>query len=201
MKKEDLIQLGLDEETAKKVASASADELKGYIPKVRFDEVNNEKKSLELALENRDKQLDDLKKSTGDVESLKQQIETLQADNKAKDEAHQAEVRQLRLDSAIDTMLTNAKALNKTAVKALLKDLDKMEIEEDGTVRGLEEQVKLLQTADDSKFLFGSTKQQLKGAEPGESGVEEPDKKVDFSKMSYEELCAYMEANPDAKIE
>ena len=33
MKKEDLVKLGLDEETAKKVADASAEELKGFIPR------------------------------------------------------------------------------------------------------------------------------------------------------------------------
>lgn len=33
MKKEELVKLGLDEETAEKVANASAEELKGFVPK------------------------------------------------------------------------------------------------------------------------------------------------------------------------
>jgi hypothetical protein len=42
MKKEEFVKLGLDEETAKKCEAASTEELKGYIPKARFDEVNND---------------------------------------------------------------------------------------------------------------------------------------------------------------
>ena len=49
MQKEDFVKLGFDDEVAKKCADASAEELKGYIPKVRFDAVNNDKKKLELS--------------------------------------------------------------------------------------------------------------------------------------------------------
>ena len=44
--------------------------------------------------------------------------------------------------------------------------------------------------------------QNFKGFQPGASGEQKPGEgeKVDFSKMSYDELTAYMEANPDAQI-
>ena len=45
---------------------------------------------------------------------------------------------------AVDIALTNARAKNKTAVKALLKDLDKAAINDDGTVKGLKEQIESL---------------------------------------------------------
>jgi len=200
MKKEDLVKLGLDEETAKKVADASAEELKGFIPKARFDEVNTEKKNLEAAKATLEGQLESLKNSTGDVEAMKKQIETLQAENKAKDEAHAAEIKQLKIDTAIDAALTGAKAKNVKAVKALL-DLEKAELDDDGTVKGLTDQIKKLQSADDSKFLFETEKKpSFKGAKPGETGKEEPDGAVDLKNMSYDELCAYLEENPDAKI-
>ena len=201
MKKEDFVKLGIDEETAKKCEAASQEELKGYIPKARFDEVNNEKKKLELDVRDRDSQLETLKNSTGDVEAMKKQIETLQADNKAKDEAHAAEIKQLKVDTAIDTALGNAKAKNKIAVKALLKDMDKAELDADGTIKGLAEQIEALQKSD--SYLFdtnGTGKAKVKGAAPGESGNEEGDKGVDTSKMTYSELTAYLAENPDAKI-
>ena len=44
MKKEDLIALGLTEEQIEKVLNANSEQLKGFIPKARFDEVNNAKK-------------------------------------------------------------------------------------------------------------------------------------------------------------
>ena len=204
MKKEDLIKLGLDEETAEKVAKASAEELKGYIPKARFDEVNNEKKKLETTVAERDQQLETLKNSTGDVEAMKTKISELQAENKKKDEAHAAEIKQLKIDAAVSAALTSAKAKNEKAVRALL-ELDNVELLEDGTVKGLDDQIKKLLEADDTKFLFDTEtkktkKTKFKGANPGETGNEDPDKKVDVSKMTYEELAAYLEENPDAEI-
>jgi hypothetical protein len=203
MKKEELLKLGLDEEAATKVADASAEELKGYIPKARFDEVNTEKKKLDESLKERDTQLETLKKSTGDVESMKKQIETLQAENKTKDETHAAEIKQLKIDAAVSAALSAAKAKNEKAVKALLElDPAKVKLLEDGTIEGLADQIKKLTEAEDSKFLFDTEtkKTQIKGAKPGETGKEKPDGKVDISKMSYEELAAYMEENPDAEI-
>ena len=47
MKKEEFVALGISAELAEKAASASAEELKGYVPKSRFDEVNEEKKNFD----------------------------------------------------------------------------------------------------------------------------------------------------------
>lgn len=202
MKKEEFVKLGISEDLAAKAEAASQEELKGYIPKARFDEVNNEKKKLELDVRDRDGQLETLKNSTGDVEAMKQQIATLQADNKAKDEAHAAEIKQLKIDAAVDAALTGARAKNTTAVKALLKDLDKAELGEDGTIKGLAEQIEALQKSDEYLFEAKETKKtQVKGAKPGESGNEDGDHGVDTSKMTYSELAAYMAEHPDAKID
>lgn len=200
MKKSEFMELGVDEELASKLETASMEELKGFIPKSRFDEVNNEKKKLETDLSDRDKQLESLKNSDVDISELKRQIEALQADNKAKDEAHNTEIKQLKIDSAVLTALTGAKAKNNTAVKALLKDLDKAEFAEDGTIKGLAEQIESLQKSDAYLFESKSFKPNVRGAKPGESGNEDGDHGVDTSKMTYSELAAYMAENPDAKI-
>jgi membrane-associated HD superfamily phosphohydrolase len=203
MKKEDFIKLGFSEEDAKKAADASQEELKAYIPKTRFDEVNNEKKKLELDVRERDTQLETLKNSTGDVEAMKKQITDLQADNKTKDDAHAAEIKQLKIDAAVTSALTASKAKNEKAVKALLElDSEKVELLEDGTIKGLDDQIKGLVESDDTKFLFNTEtkKTQFKGATPGETGNESGDKGIDIAKMSYEELASYLEANPDAEI-
>lgn len=200
MKKEEFVKLGIDEDLAAKAEAASQEELKGYIPKARFDEVNNEKKKLELDVRDRDTQLETLKNSTGDMEAMKKQIETLQAENKAKDDAHAAEVKQLKIDAAVDAALTGAKAKNSVAVKALLKDLDKAELQEDGTIKGLADQISALQKSD--SYLFEAKESgKMKGAKPGEAGNEGGDQGVDTSKMSYSELAAYLAENPDAKID
>lgn len=179
MKKDEFVKLGLDEELAKKCEEASLAELKDYIPKTRFDEVNTEKKRLEGDIADRDRQLEELKNSAGDSEALRSQIETLQAEN-----------RQVRIDAAVDKALTGARAKNLTAVKALLKDLDKAELSDDGSIKGLEAQIKDLKKADDSKFLFEEEKKPIiKGVSPGEpsDGLPQAMTKEQFNRMSYKE--------------
>ena len=199
MKKEDFVKLGIDEDTAKKLETASQEELKGYIPKARFDEVNNEKKKLELDVRDRDGQLETLKNSTGDVEAMKKQIEDLQKANKDAADAHAAEIKQMKIDSAVESAITGAKGKNAKAIKALL-NLENAELADDGTIKGLAEQIAAIQKSDSYLFDAKETKKQFKGAAPGESGNEEGDKGVDTSKMSYSELAAYLAENPDAKI-
>ena len=201
MKKDDLIKLGLDAETAEKVAAASTEELKGYIPKARFDEVNTAKNHAEEQVKERDTQIEGLKAASGDAEALKKQIETLQAANRQKDSEHAAEIKKLKVDAAVDAALTAAKAKNLKAARALL-DLDNVELADDGTVKGLAEQIQKLVAGDDTKFMFdASGKPKLKGAKTGEDGVEDGDDKPDLSKMSYDELCAYLADNPGASLE
>lgn len=201
MKKDELIKMGLTDEAAEKVAAASAEELKGFIPKARFDEVNTAKNHAEEQVKERDKQIEGLKAASGDAESLKKQIETLQAANKQKDSEHAAEIKKLKVDAAVDAALTAAKAKNLKAARALL-DLDKAELADDGTVKGLAEQIEKLKAGDDTKFMFdASAKPKMKGAKTGEEGVEDGDGKPDLSKMSYDELCAYLNDNPEATLE
>lgn len=175
MKKEDLVKLGLDEATAQKVADASNEELKGFIPKTRFDEVNESKKQLEKDIAARDTQLETLKNSTGDVEAMKKSITDLQTQNTTEKANYEAQLKKLQVDNAVEKALIGAKAKNVKAVKALL-DLEKAELEGDA-IKGLDEQLKKLQEGEDSKFLFdiqSSNKQQFKGFKPGESGEGKP---------------------------
>ena len=199
MKKEELMKLeGMTEELATKIAEMSADELKGTIPKTRFDEVIAERDNAKKDRDDVVKQLGALQKETGDVQSLKDKIQELQDNAKETEKTHAAELHTLKVNNAVDNALIAEKALNIKAVKALL-NLEKPEFDENGTVKGLAEQIKALKTADDSKFLFGSST--MKGAKTGESGNEDGDKGVDTSKMTYSELAAYMAEHPEAKID
>lgn len=169
MNKEKLIEMGLTEELATSVMK-ELDE--NYVPKARFNEVNTELKQAKDQVKERDSQLETLKKNVGDSEELKKQIEALQNDNKTKDEAHAAEIKQIKIDAAVDKALADAKAKNPKAVKALL-DLAKAEISDDGTIKGLDAQIKTLSEAEDSKFLFDTDNtqnknQNSKGFVPGQ---------------------------------
>lgn len=142
--------LGLNDEDAKKVADASAEELKTYIPKTRFDEINNSKKELEKTVKERDTQLEELKKNAGDNEALKNQIETLQADNKKKDDDYQAQIKELQISNAIKLAIAD-KAQDADLVSSLF-DKSKLILGDDGKVTGLDEQLKTLQES--KSFLF-----------------------------------------------
>lgn len=195
MNKEDLIAMGLTEEQAKKVM----DSLDGnYVTKTRFNEVNEENKTLKKSVSDRDKQLEDLKKSSGNNEELKKQIETLQQENANQKKAHEAEMTQLRLDNAIDAALTAAGAKNIKAVRALL-DTSKVKVGGDGKLTGFDDLLSAVQKSDSYLFAEKQQKQNFKGFQPGASGNVKPGTKVDMSKMTYEELANYIDQNPDAE--
>jgi len=198
MKKEDFLKLGLTEEQAEKAAAASAEELKGFIPKVRFDEVNDAKKQLETDIKTRDKQLEDLK--AVDAEGLKAQIEKLQGENKAAKQKYEADLKKIQMDNAVEKALMGAKAKNIKAVKALL-DLEDAELDGE-TIKGLDKQLQKLQEGEDSKFLFDvETKNPnpFKGTKPGERKDSTPGTitKEQFNRMGYKERIELYNSNKD----
>jgi len=200
MTRAELEALGLTKEQIDSVMGINGNDIEKV--KTKLTEAEKEADTLKEQIKDRDKQLNDLKNSKEDLEGLKSQIETLQKDNKAKDEQYKAEIRNLKVNSAVDAALTGAKAKNLTAVKALLKDIDKAELLEDGTVKGLKEQIEALTKADDSKFLFDieAVPQTPKGATPA-GGKNMGNTGVDTSKMTYSQLAKYLAENPDAKID
>ena len=195
MKKAEFVALGISEELAAKAEKASLEELKGYVEKSKHDEVVEENKTLKTSVSDRDKQLETLKASAGDNEELKKQIETMKQQNADQEKAHKAELAQLRLDHAMDAALTAAGAKNGKAVKALL-DVSKVKLGEDGKLTGWDDQIKAIQKSD--SYLFNTKQNNFRGFQPGASDDNKPGTNVDMSKMTYEELAAYMESNPDA---
>lgn len=198
MKKEDLVAMGLTDDQAKKVM----DSLDGdFVTKNRFNEVNEENKQLKTQIADRDKQLDDLKKSSGDNEALKQQIAALQQQNADAAAAHEQEITRLKLDNAVEAALSAAGARNNKAVRSLF-DESKFKLTADGQVEGLSDAIKAVQKSDAYLFADKQPQQQnFKGFQPGAAGNQKPGTQVDTSKMTYSELTAYLAANPDAKLE
>lgn len=169
MTKENLLEWGLTEEQANKVMEG----LNGsFVTKSRFNEVNTELTNAKNTIKERDTQLETLKKSTGDTKALQDQITQLQTDNANQKKAHEAELKALKIGNAVDMALTGAKAKNNTAVKALMADfLAKAELADDGTVKGLSDEIKKLVEGKDTAFLFEkSTGTKFKGAKSAEKG-------------------------------
>ena len=163
MNKQQFIDLGLSEDLATKAEAESKKELEGYIPKTRFDEVNNSKKELEKTVKERDTQLEEVKKNSGDNAELKKQIETLQADNKKKDDDYQTQLKDLQISNAIK--LAIADKAQDTDLVAGLFDKSKLILSDDGKITGLDEQLKTLKES--KGFLF---KEEQKQQDPKPQG-------------------------------
>ena len=197
MKRKFLEDLGLEKEAIDKIMAENGNDVNAA--KAEYDSMKQERDTMAAQVAERDKQLETLKNSTGDMEALKQQIITLQADNQAAKEKYDADMKELKLSTAIRLAL--GESAQDSDLVAGLFDKSKLILSDDGKVTGLEEQLKSLKK--EKAFLFKEEKPaqvQIKGGKPAEGkGTPPADKKP--SEMTYSEMCAYLEANPGATIE
>lgn len=169
MKKEDFTALGISEELAVKAAEASKTELEEFISKTEYDLTKQAKEQLEKDIKERDKQLETLKKAGGDKEALQNQITELQAENKAAKEKYEADMKELKLSTAIKVAV--AGSAHDTDIVAGLMDKSKLILSDDGKVSGLDEQLKTIKET--KPFLFKEAAQDTgageksSGAAPG----------------------------------
>lgn len=177
MNKEQLLELGLTEEQADKVLNMHKEVLSGFIPKTRFDEVNETKKDLEQQIRDRDKQLKDLQEKVKGNEELEKTIKELQEANKATKEQYEDKIRDMTINAAIQSKLTDAKYPDLLLTKF---DQSKLSIAEDGTVLGIDEQLAVLK--EQYKDLF---KPDLRGREPNNIGGAPPGTKNPWSKEHF----------------
>ena len=152
MTKKDFTDLGISEELATKAAEASKKELESYVQKSKYDLAVTEKETLEIQIKEHGKQLEELKKAAKGSEELEKKVKELQDNAAASKAKYEKQINDIQLNHAIDTALKEAKAKNAKAVRSLL-DMENIVLD-DGKVKGLDKQIKKLQEAEDSKFLF-----------------------------------------------
>lgn len=166
MKKEEFTALGISEELAVKAETASLKELEGYVSKGDLDTAKAEKEQLQTLIAARDRQLEELKKAGGDSEELKKQIEDLQKANKEDAKKHADELKELRLTNAIK--LAVAGKVHDEDMAAALFDRTKLVLTEEGSVAGLEEQLKSIRES--KSFLFKDGAGEQGGSADGPQG-------------------------------
>lgn len=184
MNKTKLLELGLSEEQADKVLEG----LNGaFVPKGRFNEINEALKAAKAQLAERDQELGTLKEA-----SQKREAEHAQA------------LTGLKKAHAVELSLTNAKAKNHVAAKALLADfLAQAELDDSGQVKGLAEEIERLVKGEDTSFLFEgatTTIPKLKGvkaAERGEAPAANSMTLAQLRKLSPAERYAFSKAHPE----
>lgn len=200
MTRKQLEDLGLSKEQVDSIIKINGEDIENAksTSATEIKNLQTEVDGLKTQVSDRDIQLETLKASAGDNADLKKQIEDLQTENATAKANHESELKQLKIDFAVEKALTGAKAKNITAVKALL-DLKDAKFDKDGNVKGLADQIEKLTTGNDTKFLFDApTQPQFQGFQPGATNTEvKPGAEVDMSKMSYDQIVAYMDAHPE----
>lgn len=144
----------LSDDDAKKIADASGEELKTFIPKTRFDEVNEAKKTAEGQVKTLTKDLEKAKESAGDNEELKTQLSEALQKQKDDAKAFEQQLKDLKISNAIKLAIADT-AQDADLVAGLI-DKTKLILGDDGKVTGLDEQVKALKK--DKSFLFKEDK-------------------------------------------
>jgi chromosome segregation ATPase len=181
MKKEDLVAKGLNEEQAKAVITIYEEEMKGYIPKSRFDELNEAKKSLETQIADRDKQLETLKDQVGDNKELQDKLTQLEKENKANKEKYEADILKMEKTSAVKDAL--ADSLHPELLMGQF-DLNKITKNADGSFSGISEQLEAQKKAFPDMFakkLSGKTP--LNNGKPSSSVTAGGDRITELQKI------------------
>lgn len=157
----------LDEEAKGKLNIANVGD-GSYMPRAKYNALNDSVEDFKKQIADRDTQLEDLKKANKGNEDLVAKIKTLQDENATIKTDYEAKLEAQARSTAISEAISGAKAKN---VKTILPLLDDSKIiYKDGKLVGVDEQLKALKEAEDSSFLFEATPQHNKGFNPGKTG-------------------------------
>jgi len=189
MKREFLRGLGIDEDHIPKILDEHHDSLKEYKDSAnKVSDLENQLKTANEELANRDKQIEDLKASTTDNEDLQKQLDEYKANN----EQYESKLKQVQLDSAIK--LSVAKDANDPSDVLAFIDRDGLEVNEDGSVKGLDE--KLTGLKESKPYLFSAPKKTGRTPDEGD-GTPPSITKEDFNAMDYEAKADLYEKQPE----
>lgn len=107
----------------------------------RYNKLKGQKEDLEGQLKTSNETIKELKKNNADNEKLQKTIKQHEETIKTLKTDSETKIRNLTLDSAINNALTKAKAKHSDLLASKF-DRDKLVINDDGTVTGLDEQLK-----------------------------------------------------------
>ncbi|NRO27712.1 phage scaffolding protein [Lactobacillus helveticus] len=137
MKRDQLKELGLSEEQIKAVMDLNGEDINKT--KSNNAEMVKESESLKAQLAERDKDITTLKKNAKNSDELSNQLAELQSKYKQNKANLTEELGKVKLNSAIDQVLTKNHVRNNTAFKSLM-DLSNVKLKDDGTLDNFDDQ-------------------------------------------------------------
>ncbi|MDN5583988.1 MAG: phage scaffolding protein [Lactobacillus sp.] len=139
MKRNQLKDLGLDEDQIKAVMDLNGEDINNA--KSGNDAIVEESNALKAQIAERDKDLKNLRKNAKDNEELSNSYKELETKYKNDTADLTNKLNQTRLTSAVDRALNVSKVRDTNAIKGFL-DMDKVKLDEQGNLSGLDEQIK-----------------------------------------------------------
>ena len=139
MKRNQLKDLGLNEDQIKAVMDLNGEDINNA--KSGNDAIVEENNALKAQIAERDKDLKNLRKNAKDNEELSNSYKELEAKYKNDTADLTNKLNQTRLTSAVDRALNASKVRDTKAIKGFL-DMDKVKLDEQGNLSGLDEQIK-----------------------------------------------------------
>lgn len=152
MNKEDIINIGIEEEKAIKVLELYNSIIKNYVSKDELNIANNTIKTLNQTL----KDFDGI-----DVNKLKQDIQGWE-------EKYNNDITNIKKNNAIDIEILKAKGKNIKAIKALI-DIDKVKLNNEGILEGLD--IESIKKSDSYLFDIEESKTEGTGTPKGSSNL------------------------------
>lgn len=153
MKRDFLEALGLDKETVDKVLDENSKDIGRE--KQKLDQVKADLSTAQEQLAQRDKDIEELKKSAGDVDGIKQQLADLQAKYTTETEQYQKQIADRDYSDAVNRAISDkgVKFSSKAAEKAFIADLTANRLTvKDGVLDGFEAYLKAQQDSDPAAF-------------------------------------------------
>lgn len=139
MKRNQLKDLGLNEDQIKAVMDLNGEDINNA--KSGNDAIVEENNALKAQIAERDKDLKNLRKNAKDNEELSNSYKKLETKYKNDTADLTNKLNQTRLTSAVDRALSASKVRDTKAIKGFL-DMDKVKLDEQGNLSGLDEQIK-----------------------------------------------------------
>lgn len=153
MKRDFLEALGLDKETVDKVLDENSKDIGRE--KQKLDQVKADLSTAQEQLAQRDKDIEELKKSAGDVDGIKQQLADLQAKYTTETEQYQKQIADRDYSDAVNRAIADkgVKFSSKAAEKAFIADLtaNRLTVKE-GVLDGFEAYLKAQHDSDPTAF-------------------------------------------------
>lgn len=123
----------------------------GYVEKSKLDTANSSIKDYKKQLNDRDKQLEDLKGKAQGNEDLTVEIERLKGENKNTTKDYESKLTKIKLDIAVKEALKQSKVKDIELAMKLI-NYDNIKLSDDGKVVGINEQIEPMKK--EREYLF-----------------------------------------------